>query len=196
MHPYATNQDKRNIYLFLAAGSVALAYLFAWLTTRLQISIPWWVDAPSVMAFFAILNGMFNNWLWRTPLGRLLVKTPNLNGEWIGKIASSFDDHAKQLEGVMHIEQTWTEISIILTTEGSKSRNLSGLIKSNNVSTAEISYEYMNEPNAQAAPTMSIHRGTAYLTFSTMKEKRVLNGQYYTGRGRQNIGSLHFEKSN
>ncbi len=55
-----------------------------------------------------------------------------------------------------------------------------------------VSYEYVNEPKPLAPTLMQIHRGFADLTLSL--DGRVLDGDYYTGRGRQTYGSLHLEK--
>ena len=41
---------------------------------------------------------------------------------------------------------------------------------------------------------MSIHRGTVRLLFD--EKKNVLNGEYYSGRDRQNFGSLYFVRNN
>jgi hypothetical protein len=41
---------------------------------------------------------------------------------------------------------------------------------------------------------MSIHRGTVRLVFD--EKKNTLEGEYYSGRGRQNFGSLYFVRNN
>lgn len=56
-----------------------------------------------------------------------------------------------------------------------------------------LSYQYVNEPKSNAVRTMSIHRGTVRLLFD--ERKNSLGGEYYSGRDRQNFGSLNFKKS-
>jgi len=50
-----------------------------------------------------------------------------------------------------------------------------------------------NEPNADAAETMQIHRGTARLVLTGNDE---LQGDYYTGRGRKNTGGMRLHRKN
>lgn len=54
-----------------------------------------------------------------------------------------------------------------------------------------LSYEYENQPRPGALKTMEIHIGTAWLVFT---DGRVLEGYYYSGRGRQEHGSIHLER--
>jgi len=57
-----------------------------------------------------------------------------------------------------------------------------------------LNYQYINDPKSNAVETMSTHRGTARLIFD--EKKNTLEGEYYSGRGRQNFGSLYFVKNN
>jgi len=52
----------------------------------------------------------------------------------------------------------------------------------------EILYTYVNEPKAASKSTMNIHYGTASLQISD--DFKTLNGEYYSGRGRQTYGSI------
>jgi predicted nucleotidyltransferase len=54
-----------------------------------------------------------------------------------------------------------------------------------------LSYEYENQPRPGAVKTMEIHFGTARLVFVN---GRYLDGYYYSGRGRQEHGSIHLER--
>ncbi len=51
-------------------------------------------------------------------------------------------------------------------------------------------YDYWSEPKAAATATLHATRGTAYLNGT----KNHLEGQYYTGRDRQNYGNLSLDK--
>ena len=54
-----------------------------------------------------------------------------------------------------------------------------------------LSYEYRNEPKPHAAATMHPHRG---MTRLGLVSPGRLEGEYYTGRDRQNYGTLSLEK--
>lgn len=198
MHPYATDSNEtKSIPLYLAALSVIAAYLLNIGLKAAKLEVPWWVDAPSVIGFYGIFYAVFDKWLWRSSLMRKLglVKLPDLNGTWVGHVASSFDAHANKHEAKLFICQTWTRISITLRTEKSESRSLIGGIITQNSAANILDYEYGNEPRADAKDTMHAHRGTARLMLGGTGSSCVLEGDYYSGRGRQNYGTLYFEKS-
>ena len=50
----------------------------------------------------------------------------------------------------------------------------------------ELTYQYVNEPKAIAPSTMEMHKGTATLKLSGS----TLDGGYYTGRGRGEVGTV------
>ena len=195
MHPYATDSaERRLVPLYLAAASIAAAFL---LHKTLEGVIPWWIDAPSVAGFYALFFVAFERWLWRIPFlhSSGLLCVPNLNGRWSGSVTTSFDGHATDHEAYLEIHQTWTGLSVCLKTDRSQSRSLIGTITTQNPTAGTLSYEYINEPKANAVANMQIHRGTARLDLTTSGDRWVLEGEYYSGRGRQNFGTLHFEKA-
>ena len=159
-----------------------------------QAKIPWWIDAPSVIGFYAIFYAAFNKYLWRTrPFQRSgIVKTPDLRGVWSGTIDSSYDSYETQSAATLNIYQTWSGIRFTLETPLSKSFSINAMIVTENISAIEIYYEYRNEPRTEATNTMHIHYGTTRLSLSS--DLRKLDGEYYTGRDRRNIGNLRFER--
>jgi len=195
MYPYTTDSNERKLVLFLL---VIISLLLAWFLNRilevLQCTLPWWIDAPSVVGFCGIFYTIFDKYLWRISILRRigLVKVPNLHGIWKGYIASSFDAHAAKHDATIEIHQSWTRISINLRTQISKSRSLTAAILTENQDAILISYEYLNEPMPNAKITMHTHRGTARLTLTL--DSQTLEGEYYTGRDRQNFGVLRFRR--
>jgi len=195
MHPYTTDSSERRfIPLYIAIVSI----LFAWGLNRLfnfiQLTAPWWVDAPSVVGLYGLLYTLFDKYLWRFRILRtvVIVKIPNLNGTWNGYVASSFDKHATKHNATIRIYQNWTRIIISLETNYSKSSSLIAAIVTENPSGTILCYEYVNEPKPNAKSTMHTHRGTARLILKS--DGKVLEGEYYTGRDRQNFGILRFER--
>lgn len=198
MHPYATDSSEtKTVPLYLAALSVVAAYVLHVILEKYKIEVPWWIDAPSVVGFYGLLYTAFDKWLWKTGIVRALglVKLPDLNGVWTGHVASSFDAHAHKHEAQISIRQSWTRISVALKTDKSRSHSLIGGIITQNSAANVLNYEYANEPRADAKDTMHAHRGTARLVLGITDDMCVLEGDYYTGRDRQNYGSLYFEKN-
>lgn len=195
MHPYATDSNERNLAPFIFA---IVSVFFAWLLNRVlevqQFPLPWWINAPSVIGFYGILYSIFAKCLWKCSFFRRIgfVKLPNLNGTWNGHITSSFDEHAKEQYATLDIRQSWAKISISLRTQNSKSLSLTASILTENQNFVVISYEYISEPMPNSSNTMHMHRGTARLTL--ISEDQSLEGEYYSGRGRLNLGVLSFKR--
>jgi predicted pore-forming effector associated with SMODS systems len=199
MHPYTSDSidNRPNIQLYLFILSILFAWGLGWAQQKAHFSIPWWLDAPAVLGFYGILFKAFDDHLWRFKGVRILcgVKTPNLNGQWQGYVSSSFDSHGQKYDASLDIRQTWTRIKITLKTANSSSQSQTAMMNLNDPSEMHLSYEFLNEPKVGAAPTLHTHRGTAHLTVKTINSKTVLEGDYYTGRGRGNQGTLFFEKA-
>ncbi len=195
MHHYATDSNERKLVpVLLAIVSILASWALYNALGVLQLAIPWWFDAPSVMGFYGLFYSIFDRRLWRIPIIQKigLVNLPNLNGNWEGYLLSSFDEHSTKYDARIEIIQSWTRISIILRTENSESHSIIATLTTENPGGIILSYAYLNEPKANAKKTMHIHRGTAWLTL--VKSGEMFEGEYYTGRDRQNYGSLHFER--
>jgi hypothetical protein len=195
MHPYSIDTEERKYVLFLIA---IIGVLFAWGFYKLlgyyNILLPWWVESPSVFAFYGILYLVFDKWLWKIAKRFKLIKTPDINGEWKGILRSSFDELADEKSATLRIFQTWTRIRIVQETDQSISHSESASIVAETPEGPHINYQYMNEPKPDAANTMNIHRGTCRLSY--VKKENKLIGEYYSGRDRQNFGSLIFRRIN
>jgi hypothetical protein len=195
MHNYAADSNESKLVPFLLA---TVSILASWglynALGALQLTIPWWFDAPSVMGFYGLCYNIFDRRLWRIPIIRKigLVSLPNLNGNWKGYLLSSFDEHGTKYDASIEIIQSWTRIIIKLRTEKSKSHSIVATLTTENPGGIILSYAYLNEPKANAKKTMHIHKGTAWLTLD--KNGEMFEGEYYTGRDRQSYGSLHFER--
>jgi hypothetical protein len=197
MHPYATDTNARTtVPLIIAGAAIISAWLLARALTALEWSVPWWVDAPSVMGFYGLYTTLFDRWLWRRSLLRWLglVNVPDLNGTWDGQVASSSGDQHYNHDATVTITQRWSRMTVRLTTDHSHSHSLSAALLDDDTVSPTLSYEYVNEPRAGAAATMHPHRGTARLTLQRRNGSEVLNGEYYTGRGRQTYGTLCVER--
>jgi len=190
MHGYSTDSDERRVVLlFLALVAISLAWLSSKFLAVIHFSIPWWVDAPSLMAFYGMLYALFDRYLWRNEfvckLG--LVKIPNLAGCWRGYLISSFDGHAKRHNLVINIFQTWTQLAVFLATATSISRSCAAVIQLGDPEGVALIYQYQNQPLADATRTMHMHYGTAMLRVSN---DGCLVGDYYSGRDRRTFGRI------
>lgn len=159
------------------------------------MAIPWFLEplylgAPSAIAIYFFVYYGFDKYLWNWAIFQKigLVKTPDLNGEWVGEITSSHDDY-RQTHGVkVNIVQQWSTISIVLKTKSSTSHSFIAGVLINEPRGITLHYNYLNEPVSDASKTMHAHRGTTWLIFNNATGS--LDGEYYSGRDRKTNGKL------
>jgi hypothetical protein len=120
-----------------------------------------------------------------------LVRVPNLTGRWRGHLLSSFDGHVKRHDLMINIFQSWTQIAVFLTTETSMSRSCAAVIQVDDPDGLSLTYQYQNQPLANAMRTMHMHYGTAMLR---MSDDDTLTGDYYAGRDRRTFGRICCQK--
>jgi hypothetical protein len=191
LHPYATDSEERKqIPLYLAALAILSAIGLSWVLQK--VHWPGWLDAPATAGFYGLYYELFRKRLWRADLFHKWgwVKVPVLAGKWDGNVATSFDEQQGKHPIHADIVQDWTHISIKMRSEYSRSESLVGSIVVGN--DIVLDYEYRNDPLPGAVATMHVHRGTASLVLS--RDGRILAGDYYSGRDRQNYGSLRLQK--
>ncbi len=191
LHPYATDSEERTKIPFLVAGiAVALAFLIHKSLDAVNWSSPWWIDFSSPLLLYGAFLYFFDHvgwkWGWLRKIG--IVKVPNLSGEWQGSLRSSFDEFSREHAAIIHIEQTWTRITIKLQSASSESLSVVAGLMLNSPDGKILSYQYRSEPRANAVDTMQTHLGTTWVAIS--KTNGELEGKYYSGRGRQNHGSI------
>jgi SMODS-associating 2TM, beta-strand rich effector domain len=115
------------------------------------------------MGFYGLFHTVSDRWIWRNPIlrGVGLIKTPDLNGIWKGCLRSSIDQYGVEHQASLKIMQTWSQITVILETEQSRSHSLAASILIVNPADISLSYEYLNEPRSSALTTMNPPRRTA-----------------------------------
>ena len=192
MHSYDLEGRGRVVVALLV-----VSVFFVWLLHTGMVTIgfepPWWASAPSYAAFYSVLLWLFDCYVWRFVLLRKLglLRVPDLNGEWVGTVTSSYCGGDPVQPFPVTIMQRWSTISITFETEHSRSRSVAASLRVDNRPAPELHYLYVNEPHATAPGTMHAHRGTATLRL----KGSVLEGDYYTGRDRREIGSLKLTRT-
>ncbi len=195
IHAYSSDHGERvRVIVFIGILSVLAAWLLHLLLGCIPLSIPWWIDMPSVLGFFALIRAVFDRSLWRSMLVRRAfgIVVPDLNGNWKGQLFSSYTDHSSPLDTELTISQTWTSILISLETTTSISRSRAAAFVIDQPGRISLIYEYLCEPRPAATDTMHTHRGTAELHISS--NGTSLEGEYYTGRDRQTYGALNLQR--
>lgn len=193
MHAYHVDFDiRRRLYLMAGVSGLLLAWLFHWLVDlRLNLGIPWWVESPSVLAFSSFSWWLLDNYVWKAPVLRKIpaLYIPDLSGGWNAEIRSSYSGFAETSPATVIIRQTASRICISLQGQYSRSSSfLAAILKTEQVSTYELSYLYQNEPKVDSLDSMNAHEGTCTLRITD--DPSVLEGEYYSGRGRVSLGTI------
>ena len=179
--------------LVMLAVSVPLTWVLHLVLNELIQSPPWWVSAPSMLAVYSILLWSFDHYLWKFGLLRRLklVSVSDLNGKWVGELESSFDQVGETHEVTVTVKQRWSKMVVLLETEHSRSHSITANLRINDLINSELTYQYLSEPKSNAPSTMETHRGTATLLVT----EYGLEGDYYSGRGRRQYGTITLRKS-
>jgi hypothetical protein len=195
IHAYSSDQEERvRVIIIIGILSVLLAWSLHLLLGYIPLSIPWWIDMPSVLGFFALIRAVFDRYLWRNKVIRKIfrIDVPDLNGRWEGQLFSSYTNHSSPVNVGMTIYQTWTNIQISLETANSISRSRAAAFVINQPEIKSLIYEYLSEPRPNAIDTMHTHHGTGELHIKV--DDTLLDGEYYNGRDRQTYGTFNLQR--
>ena len=186
LHSYES-EERGRVTAALVIVSILLVWLLDVVLDVANVDPQWWLSVPSFGGFYAALYWVFDNHVWRWQLWRKLglMRVPDLNGKWTGNVESSYGNGSIH-EVTIFITQRWSKLLVTFETEQSRSHSISGALKVVDLANPEVSYLYVNQPKALAPGSMQIHRGTAFLEL----KGSVLEGEYYTGRGKMTSGTI------
>jgi hypothetical protein len=199
-HTYSTDSDERRyIPFFLALAAIGATFVVFRVTEGYQIKVPWWASPPvDSMAFYGLFYLAFDRYIWKWRLLHWLriAKIPDVSGEWDGQAVPTPTSGVSAGLGTpteirLSIRQTWTSLLVTARTSRSGSHSVSGAITV--ADDVRVTYQYVNEPSASAPDTMHTHRGTALLTLD--HRGNSMNGEYYSGRDRQNFGTIQVSRN-
>ncbi len=165
--------------LILPALSIPLVFITNWICRQfIHPDYLIFVDTFGVIGAYGFLYSLFDNFVWKWPLLRMLgiVDGPDLSGRWRGTLISSFDGK-KEVPAVLEITQTFSAIRVDMYFEKSSSTSLlASFVRERNGQLA-LHYEYQNDPNEIADETMNVHYGSARLVY--VQDRHNLDGTYY-----------------
>ena len=192
MHPYET-EGRTKVVAAIIGISVLLVWLLDVALGLMDFEPQWWLSVPSFAGCFSGLFWLFDHYVWRLDLLRKLklLQLPDLDGEWVGEVESSYSQDGCAHSVSVVILQRWSKILIRLETENSRSLSVMASLRTVDLPNPELSYQYVNEPKGNAPSTMEMHRGTATLELIGIG----LEGDYYSGRGRGEVGTIKLSKA-
>lgn len=189
MHSYASDsRDRRVAPWVIAIIAVLVAYGYFAVIAWQKIKVPWWVEAPSIMSAYGLCYWLYSHYAWKWHVfGVRLSEIPDYSGTWFGVLQSSYTEGLK-LQGMMHINQTWSELCVEFDSQKSRSYSLMAVVNVTPGLTEGLTFEYTNAPRHDAEETMNAHLGLDHLLLSP--DGKTLEGDYFSGRGRQTFGRM------
>ena len=156
--------------------------------------MPGWVFGPIGLLFYLLYFELFDLVLWRVRVFRALriVDVPDLNGVWEASLKSSFSHLKTEHRIFVRIRQTWTRISVTSEMPDAVSTSVAAAVRMKE-KTVELIYTFDSRSKGRAGEVMQKHSGTAWLRLSP--DRTQFAGQYFTGRGRNNVGSLRLRRA-
>lgn len=190
MHPYSWNSPAHKIVI---VGLAAPAILSTWPLFALPMAPAWIFGPVALLAYLGYLE-LFDRYLWRVSIFRSLriVDVPDLNGVWEAGIKSSFSHLKEEHRIFVRIRQTWTRISITAETPESISTSVAAAVRMTE-KTVELIYTFDSRARGGSLESAQKHSGTTWLRLSP--DRSQFAGQYFTGRGRNNVGSLRLRRA-
>lgn len=172
---------KRTIYVVIGLFIVRCFFSWGSLSKYPKIYAIYGYAGEAITAT-TLLAVIYERWLWKYDP---TIKTPVLKKEYEGTFVSSYDN--KERKADLHIHQTLLSMTIIMSTGESKSKSISSSID-NILGEYQLTYCYLNTPNANVRNRSEIHYGTAMLCID---DPAIIKGQYFTDR--RTMGDMEFK---
>lgn len=189
MHDYSVrgHARERQIYL-LAAVAFSVMPLLTSLSGWIGVSI-----SIGTATVFGIVFWLFDRFVWRWNPVRKALGFCDLNGNWKvgGQRLNADGSVASEWTGKMTIVQTWSRISVVLTTDNSLSRSGPASLTREEGLGHCLLYNYTNEPEPNH-PELQIHRGTCELRFADSCADAT--GVYFNDQHRLTFGRMTLTK--
>lgn len=137
---------------------------------------------------------LFHNVLWKFHIFRpYIVKVPNLQGTWEGKIRSVGNSEVTEIDTKIIIRQTFTTISVeVQTSNMTSSSYIAGFCFHSDSGNVELSYSYNSKSKLNQREKNPWHEGSCKFLVNEGGKKMTMDGEYWTSR--RTIGEIHVSK--
>ncbi|WP_425499085.1 hypothetical protein [Natronosalvus amylolyticus] len=198
MHSYSIDGSRPKISGFIMLAAIVIANLVNYLLSIIDGRVPFTVESVSASVFlsFSILLWVFNNYLWKWPITRRFSGVPNIEGQWVGPLDSSYNSSNGNgpMRPTFTIHQKWSEIEV----DGDFSKSISESTSASFVTDKgrpQLIFTYRNYPRDSSSNRRS-HEGTNTLRYMTDSSgNELLQGEYYTDQERNNHGTMELRRA-
>lgn len=157
------------------------------------------IRLPSSLAIVTLILILYNQYAWKWPLLKLLVKVPNIGGRYKGEIDFEWEGVSGSKECVVEIFQTASSIKVCTyynngDKEKTSSRSIVETIKKEDDEFFNI-YLFYHNAGTKENGKLDSHEGANVLRYhpATKKNRSKLIGHYFTNRKIQTRGTIEVE---
>ncbi len=152
--------------------------------------------APGNAAIIASIFILYDHFLWKVPIFNLLIKVPNMNGRYTGKIKYEFINKSFEKPCMVEIAQTASKIKIHSYFEKDNDEKTCSISIVEDIQKAEDGffdiYLFYQNHGSKKDGKLDSHEGANKLRYfpSRKNKKSKLTGHYFTNRNIQTRGEI------
>lgn len=201
MHTYTIDKSLRGkvilkIFIISIILSSALTFLlggiitnikiwfqqYAWISNTLRLCDDLGVTTNfiGVTFLYALIYGLFDNYIWKWRPLRKVLNVPDLNGHWEGELTSATYQTTIHMD--LNIKQTWSKISFVSTFPKSKSESNVASIFIERDGIVKVGFGFIN--HSRELP----HQYDGY-NILDLDDDNHLFGRYFNNRDNSNVGN-------
>lgn len=154
---------------------------------------------PSNAAIITGLLVFYDRVLWKLPVFNLLVRVPNMNGRYKGKIRYTFNKQQQSKNCIIEIHQTASKIHLISffnneNAQKTESKSFIETIEKEGDGNYAI-YVFYSNGGTKIDGVLDTHEGVNNLRYlpKTKDTPSKLTGYYFTNRQKQTRGEIDVE---
>jgi len=145
------------------------------------------------------LLSIYDRWLWKLPLLRLMNTIPNLNGVYHGNIEYNFNGRDDTKACTLRIVQTCSTIKVTATfnkdaENETQSVSSEAFIVTDSSGEHQLHFYYRNKGSCKAGDTLEQHDGINIMDIIICEGMVKLDGYYFTNRSPQTKGCMKVVK--
>lgn len=188
MHTYSMRGCSRERYVFyLALAAIVVAAIMRQAAGYVGVAI-----SVTAIGVFGGLFFVFDRWVWKLPWIGKGFGTPDLSGTWaIEGSTDGADGLARDWNGVLTIEQTWSHIAISIETEQSRSRSTMASLERDPGFGYRLIYGYANSRKDVDGELRS-HNGTCEAIIAD--DLQSADAAYFNDHQRRTVGTMKWSR--